>query len=416
MDASQRLFTVTTTVIVMCAVNIMFHRPNDNTKEVCETSEELGRRCTDDLDSRGRCVCAVYACDSPGCNSCVACNTIASCDASCDEVQPSEQAVILSSFIVTPVVFCLNKAFEWWHSPVADAVSNMVVPSAATSRGRISVLQLPNAGQCTDGTSRLQTADKQDESNSADDIGDRAVAERRTAFAAIIPYGLAMAIAIGSIVVIASISRPMSGQSTWEWILSVTFSLAVKWIIIDPVKVIVLTPVLSLAQRHQWNQRVMKFLSAVCLGTTDPHLRGHLHHAFELQRSLKRARLRLMQERVDAVRERDTAALSRAHEERVSMTTSDDVRKWLKAKHQKQQQEMLDRLAAVDRQLEQMVEGEQDAYGCVANVVENHSPDIIAARKLAQDLEQECQQAMATVRQDQQAATEVRVHSVRFSV
>ena len=96
----------------------------------------------------------------------------------------------------------------------------------------------------------------------------------------------------------------------------------------------------------------------------------------------------------------------------MSSATTDDVRKSLKAKHQKKQQEMLDRLAAIDRQLEEVVEGNRTAYDCVANIVGNNSPDIRAAHMLAQDFEEECQQVMATVRQDQQAAAEVRPFAV----
>lgn len=400
MNPSQRLFTITTTVIITCAVNIVFHQVKDNTKEVCETSEELGRRCTDELDSSGRCMCVVYACNSPGCN-CTACGTIASCDTFCDEIQsPGLGPVILSSCIVTPVVFCLNQAFKWWHKPVMDAVSQMVLPPSKSVR-------LFNVRQHT-GRFEHQTADRQDQSNSGD------VAERRTVFSASFPYGLALAIAVGCIFVIASTSRPMSSRMTWEWVLSVIYSLVLKWFIIDPMKVLILAPVLSLVERNQWSQRLMKFLRALCLGNTDPHFQDRARRAIVLQRSLKSARLRLMRERIDAVRERDTAALKKAHEERVSMASHDDVRERLKVKHHRQRQEMLNRLAAIDQQMEELVEDKQTAYDCIANLDDHHSPSIAAARRLTQDFEEECQQAMSMVRQDQVVAAEVRLYAVLF--
>eukprot|EP01043_Picozoa_sp_COSAG02_P024108 COSAG02_NODE_1307_length_13340_cov_84.665282_12_plen_548_part_00 len=408
MDASQRLFTITTTVITTCAVNIVFHQLNDNAKEICETSEGPGVGCTDELDSRGLCICAVYACDSPGCNNCVACDTITSCHASCTEVQPSTwRPVILSSCIVTPVVFCLNWAFKWWHKPLVDAVSNIVaLPATLANSAR-----LFSARQHADRFSPQQTTDRQDESIN------EAVAERRTALAALLPYGVSLICSIGSIFIIASISRAMSSRMTWAWILSVIYSLALKWAIIDPVKVTVLTPVFSWAQRHHWSQRLVKFLYAVCLGTTKPHhFRDHVQRVIVLQRNLKSARRQLMRERIAAVRERDTAALDRAHEERVSTATSDGVRKRLKAKHQQQRQEMLVRLAAIDQQLEAVVEGERNAYDCVANVAGTRPPNALAARRLMQDFEEACQQAMNTLRHDQQAATEVRVYTLWFLV
>lgn len=383
MNRSQRLFCITATMIVTCAVNIMFHQLGDNSKEICETSQELGRRCTDELASRGRCICAVYACDSPGCNDCVACDTLASCDASCDEVEPPGlRPVVLCSLVVNPIVFCLNLAFKWWHRPVTDAIAAMVASNAKTSA--------------------------EDESSIADTGTDSVVAERRTACTALLPYGLAVALAAGSIFVIASVSRPLPGRLTWEWIRSVILSLAFKWIIVDPVKVILLTPMLMLVR--QWSQRVTKFLSALCLGTTDPpQLRQYVKRVIVLERSLKSISLQLMRDRIDAVRERDTAALSRTYEEKMSMAKSDDVRKRLKTKHQKQRQEMLDRLAAVDRQLEQVVEGQRNAHDCFAHVAGNYSPDTRAARMLMHKFDKECHQAMATVRQNQQGAAEVRL-------
>eukprot|EP01043_Picozoa_sp_COSAG02_P059092 COSAG02_NODE_7464_length_3000_cov_12.090674_2_plen_428_part_01 len=316
MNKAQRHFIMIATVVITCAVNILFFDFGDSAKEFCETQEEWGTACTDELADRGRCFCVVYNCDSPGCNNCANCDSIRSCDASCDEVQRYTLGpAILSSLIATPTIFFLNKGFSWWHGPISDAISSISTASKTTAHAQIRVVQLDHE-ECSDGSVFRRSVDNVAES--IHDANDRVVvAERRSMVKAVLPYSFTIVLSLGSLFIIASISRPLNGRATWNWIQSTFLSLAMKWLVIDPVKVVLLTPLHALAQRNQWSQRILKVVNALCLGSTEPrHFRDTVNNVIAMQTKLKRFRLRLMRDQIDAVREQDTATLLRAHEEK----------------------------------------------------------------------------------------------------
>ena len=64
---------------------------------------------------------------------------------------------------------------------------------------------------------------------------------------------------------------------------------------------------------------------------------------------LKRASLRLMLERVEWVRDREIEAMTKAQEDIISKESSEEVRRSLLAKHQRQRQELLDRVKDTER-------------------------------------------------------------------
>jgi hypothetical protein len=90
----------------------------------------------------------------------------------------------------------------------------------------------------------------------------------------------------------------------------------------------------------------------------------------------------------------------------MSRETSEDIRQWMKAKHERQQREMLDRLSAVDQELEAIVAGQRSALDCV-NVAGYRTPDADGARELMQAFDTECEQVIATTAQREEEAREV---------
>lgn len=153
---------------------------------------------------------------------------------------------------------------------------------------------------------------------------------------------------------------------------------------------------------------MVAWLNALCLGDTNPHrFRDSVKHIIAMQAHLRGAKVRMMRKRIDDVRNKDTEALLRAHESSMSKESNADIRLWLKAKHQRQHQEMLGRLSAVEQELEAIVDGQRDAFDCV-KVADFRPPDTGVARQLIQEFDAECERAVAVAARHEQEAREVR--------
>jgi hypothetical protein len=81
----------------------------------------------------------------------------------------------------------------------------------------------------------------------------------------------------------------------------------------------------------------------------------------------------------------------------------------MKAKHERQQREMLERLSAVDQELEAIVAGQRSALDCV-NIAGYRAPDADGARELMQAFDTECEPVVATTARREDDAREVSCH------
>ena len=228
---------------------------------------------------------------------------------------------IVSTFIVSPLVGIVNFVFSWLYKPLSKAIASSVESSGGMTGIRVVQHDRTAEGRRTPANIEVNAA---------------VVARRRPFLSSLLPYCVATLFALISIWVTASISRSLSSASTIEWLKASARTLAAKWGLTDPVKVIVLAPIHALAQRHRWSKRSMACVNALCMGSTEPHkFRNAVTLVMQSNSMLKRASLRLMLERVERVRDREIEAMTKAQEDIISKESSEEVRRSLRAKQQR---------------------------------------------------------------------------------
>ena len=303
---------------------------------------------------------------------------------------------IVCTFIVSPLVGIVNFVFSWLHKPLSKAIASSAESSSGMTGIRVVQHDRTAEGRRTPADIEMHTA---------------VVARRRPFLSSLLPYCVATLFALISIWITASISRSLSSASTIEWLKASARTLAVKWGLVDPVKVIGLAPIHGLAQRHRWSKRIMACVNALCMGSTEPHkFRNAVTLVMQSNSMLKRASLRLMLERVERDRDREIEAMTKAQEDIISKESSEEVRRSLRAKHQRQRQELLDRVKDTERELTEIVDGRRSAFDSVVarpNFGE-HAPDTNAVQNLMQEFSRECDQVMMTVHEQQEEARQVR--------
>ena len=182
----------------------------------------------------------------------------------------------MSSVILAPIVFAVDRTFAWLHKPWRDAIRAMD-KQPVFSRGT-SVKQIeanPGMLHLGDQTVAMKS-----------DANDTVYAHRRRFRVALVPYYASVALGFGSILVIASVTRPLSSETTLEWLGSVTVTLVFKWGFVDPLKVLVLTLISSLAQRCRRSKT--KHGQPVAVGADaflDPETEMASHGSFEVEAS-----------------------------------------------------------------------------------------------------------------------------------
>lgn len=311
---------------------------------------------------------------------------------------------VVTSLITAPAIYVLSSLFRWLHKPLKDALSSNGQPET-TSGTR--VLQVGNTTTCN----------APPDADTPEDVATtlRIHSRKRPFRASLMPYTVAIVFSLGSIWIVASISWKFSSSLTAKWLQSVAATLVLKWIIIDPLKVIVLAPIYGLAQRQRWSKRVMACVNAMCVGSVDPHqFRDTVNLVIQAQSSLRRAQMRLMVERIERVRDRDIQVMMKEHEDNMSKATSQEIQQLLRAKHQRQHQELLDRFAYTQRELAAIVDGRRSAFDSVSSLptLGECAPDMDEAQQMLHDFAAECENVtMLTIREQQEEARQVCNHA-----
>ena len=103
-------------------------------------------------------------------------------------------------------------------------------------------------------------------------------------------------------------------------------------------------------------------------------------------------------------------ALAKAEEDSMSRETSDEVRQYLRVKHQRQRKELEDRVRKTERELTAIVDGDRSVFDSIAMVpnLDQHEPDLDGAQGLVREFAVECNQVMNSVQERQQQAKQVR--------
>jgi tetrahydromethanopterin S-methyltransferase subunit F len=287
--------------------------------------------------------------------------------------------------------------FKWLNKPLTDAIDSLVKPASIVGTRVVQI----------SGTTEEQRR------TSVDDIATSStvIARKRQLRSGLLPYGVAAVLALISTFFIASISRRLSSASTFEWMTSVVLSLVLKWGIMDPLKVLILAPLNAHKQRHPKKMTMLACLNACCTGSSKPHrFRDVAKHVVQAQTALRRAQIRLLHERIESVHDRHRQAIAKAEEDSMSRETSDEVRQYLRVKHQRQRQDLEDRVRKTERELTAIVDGDRSVFDSIAMVpnLDQHEPDLDGVQGLVREFAVECNQVMNSVQERQQQAKQVR--------
>ena len=298
----------------------------------------------------------------------------------------------MCSLILSPIILLLNAIFAWLHQPWHDAIRAMNL----------------HIGSST-GTRVHQVGATPDPLHLEGDPNDTRVYSRRRSFGAtLVPYYLIFMLACGSIVITASVTRPLSSAATLEWLRSVVVTLLLKWVLFDPLKVLLLSHAESLARRRRWSEKLISCINAVCIGhKKQPHrFRNAVGRVIQIEASLKDVQKRLLSKQILRVHEREAQALQKVHDTEMLGITSTDIRLQLQQRHQQQRQEMLNKVRETDRIMKAMVDAGLDRApahnsDCVAS-------DIGEARALMREFSSECDEVLASIEHRREQSRKVR--------
>ena len=158
----QRLLVICCTLMVTLSVDILFFRPAEGTKQVCEgpaAEYDYPTNCTGSLlDTVTACICREYDCRSDGC-VCDSCTTHQECDRlGCAVVVPNGFLSALVTFLTTvPISLSLNRSerptahlccphnltsarvrfFKYFHKPYVDMLQHETPKMAAVVEKRV---------------------------------------------------------------------------------------------------------------------------------------------------------------------------------------------------------------------------------------------------------------------------------------
>ena len=394
MDATQRQFVVTSTVMCAMAVNLLFFRLSDHTKYLCEGPS--GSNCTDELRKSRLCLCRTFDCNAAGCDGCSACRSLLNCLETCDEWRSNGLlAVLVSSCIVGPIVLSLNSLFKWLHRPVLDT---MIGGSASGSTSGVRVIDT-SVRQAADSTTSTETETKSGVSG-----------QRRSATSATLPYGYAAVLSLVSIVLIAAVSRRLSSAQTLEWLSYAAASLVLKWALLDPLKVLALAQLQRLLGADQRVARGIACLTALCTGSTHPpRLRETVQLVMRMQAGLDSLHAQMLRAHVQAARERKEAEQAVAHDRSMTEAVGDDVRFRLASMQQTEKEELQAHLHQVETTLSAMLAGQRDPFDCVRSIAGiGQALDADAARTIMRDYNEEANRIAALRVRDHNESLQVR--------
>ncbi len=375
-----RLFILVATTMCSLGINLMFFQTDDDALEICEHPSGY---CTLELYDSGQCQCSRFDCSVEGCNDCALCVNLSACRHSCPTFARTGlyAEAIVAGLILGPITFLLNFAFKWLHRPSEKAIADMIIEDATETDEKLSVDSSTHHDEQADRIAQSsQTAVRQvgqmnnwTEGLNSPSNEHRVVVRTRPPWANIATHWLALTLCLASVWIIASVSRRLSSTETVEWLKSVTRTLAIKWLVMDPVKIIIFSPLKSASKRYGGHiQMCHNMLHICCLGQSTGSVGGKFKHAVSqvvvAQQAFHRVERRMISDEINNVRVQSTMELQQAHEISMSKSTRAEIQEWLRVKRDRQMQEIEARVARIEKQMQDMYDRDVAPQKCLEAV------------------------------------------------
>jgi hypothetical protein len=278
-----------------------------------------------------------------------------------DERSNGLLVALTSTVILWPVVKAVNSSFAWLHGPFHDAVVAGI---------------------------------DQDDPNVS-------LAEPHSRCKTRLPFVGTWCIGLAGVFLVASLSRRMSAETTQQWLMSVCLTLALKWLVQDPLLIFVWSPLRAVIVRHREESKLAAIVHCCC--TPFEHRKQHLkvQTVIELQTALRSLHNSILQHHVETALDQDEATSTsiRTNEQRV-LVHSNSVRQQLRAKQEHQRLGLERRRRRLSQAMAALIDGVDQPVDVLTRVDLNTptSTDGSTASRTDQDLQVE--QLMQTYRRD----------------
>jgi len=193
----------------------------------------------------------------------------------------------------------------------------------------------------------------------------------------------------------------MSAETTQQWLMSVCLTLALKWLVQDPLLIFVWSPLRAVIVRHREESKLAAIVHCCC--TPFEHRKQHLkvQTVIELQTALRSLHNSILQHHVETALDQDEATSTsiRTNEQRV-LVHSNSVRQQLRAKQEHQRLDLQRRRRQVSQVMAALIDGANQPVDVLTRVDLNTptSTDASTVSRTDQDLQVE--QLMQTYRRD----------------